>query len=118
MLRNMLRSKVSNLTITDKCLYYEGSITLDPDLLAAADLLPNERVDVLNLNNGARLETYIIEGEKGSNCAILNGPAARLGEIGDQVIVLAFGLAEDAEAAEIEPKLIKVDENNRPKTTS
>ena len=116
MLRIMLRSKVFNLTITDKNLYYEGSITLDPELLAVADLLPGEKVDVLNLNNGARLETYIIKGEKGSNCAVLNGPASRLGEIGDSIIVLAYGMVNDDEAAGVKPRLVKVDENDRPKT--
>lgn len=113
MLRHMLRSKIMGLRITRTELYYEGSITLDEDLLAAADILPGERVMVLNLNNGARIETYTIKGERGSGEAILNGPAARTGQVGDAVIVLSFSYVEDAAALNGHPRVVHVGDNNR-----
>jgi aspartate 1-decarboxylase len=114
MLRTMLRSKIGGLTVTGKELYYEGSLTLDVDLLEKADIAPGEQIEVLNLNNGARITTYTIVGKRESGCCILNGPAARCGEIGDRVIVLCYGLVEQAKVKGFEHALVKVNEKNRP----
>ncbi len=113
MQRIMLRSKIHRATVTAKSLDYEGSITVDRALLEAADILPGEQVHVLNLNNGLRLETYVIEGKENSGEVVLNGPAARLGEVGDKVIIVAYGLLSEAEAAKHQPKVIRVDAKNR-----
>ena len=114
MLRQMLRSKIKGLKVTSTALYYEGSITLDENLLQEAEILPGEKVQVLNLNNGARIETYAIKGRRGAGEVILNGPAARRGEVGDPLIVLCYGLVEDAEALNVSHRLVAVDDNNRP----
>ncbi len=113
MLRTMLKSKIHRATVTEANLYYEGSITIDPLLLEAADILPHERVEVLNVNNGSRIETYAIQGKKGSGVICLNGPAARSGSVGDQVIILSYATVDDAEAGKTEPKIIKVNGKNR-----
>jgi aspartate 1-decarboxylase len=109
----MLRSKIHRATLTQTDLNYEGSISIDRDLLDAADMLPGEQVQVLNLNNGQRLITYTIEGEAGSGIVLLNGPAARLGMPGDLIIVLSYALVSDEEAKTLRPKVVHVDENNR-----
>lgn len=111
MLRTILKSKISGLRVTKTELFYEGSITLDEEILRRADILPGEKVEVLNLNNGTRSETYAIKGEKG--CVCLNGPLARTGVIGDELIVLAYCLVSEDEAEKIKPKIIFVDEKNR-----
>ena len=111
MIRIWCRSKISKATITGVELDYEGSITLPPELMAAADMLAGERVQVLNMNNGERLETYIIEGKPGSGEILLNGPAAHKGNVGDKVMVLSYALGDSSEIAP--PKLVRVDENNR-----
>lgn len=113
MQRFMLRSKIHRATLTQTDLNYEGSIAIDRDLLAAADILPGEQVQVLNLNNGERLITYAIEGESGSGTMLLNGPAARLGVPGDLVIIIAYGTFSDEEAKSLRPKIVHVDANNR-----
>jgi len=113
MLLSMLRSKIHRATITAKHLDYDGSITIDPNLVSAAAMLPNEKVHVLNLNNGNRFETYIIMGKPGNGEIGLNGPAARLGEVGDKVIIVAYALVEEARAAEHRPIIVKVDDRNR-----
>ena len=113
MQRIMKKSKIHTATITGLELYYEGSITIDSDLLDLADMLPGEQVQVVNLNNGERLVTYTIAGERGSGVIELNGPAARLAAIGDRVIVISYGNYEDAEAKVLEPIVVFVDENNR-----
>ena len=113
MQRFMLRSKIHRATLTQTDLNYEGSITVDRDLLDAADMLPGEQVQVLNLNNGQRLVTYAIEGEAGSGVMLLNGPAARLAVPGDLIIVIAYGLVSDEEAKTLRPKIVHVDGNNR-----
>lgn len=113
MQRFMLRSKIHRATLTQTDLNYEGSISIDRDLLDAADMLPGEQVQVLNLNNGQRLITYTIEGEAGSGIVLLNGPAARLGMPGDLIIVLSYALVSDEEAKTLRPKVVHVDENNR-----
>jgi len=115
MQRIMLKSKIHRATITDKHLDYEGSITVDTDLLEASDILPGEQVHVLNLNNGNRFVTYTIPAPRGSGAVIPNGPAARLGEIGDRVIILSYFHCDEAQASEFKAKVIVIDENNRPR---
>ncbi len=113
MLRTMLKSKIHRALVTEANLYYEGSITIDAKLMQAADILENERVEVLNLNNGQRLETYVISGKAGSGQICLNGPAARGACIGDQVVIVSYITVEDKEAKGIIPKIIKVDGKNQ-----
>ncbi|MFY9402638.1 MAG: aspartate 1-decarboxylase [Candidatus Omnitrophota bacterium] len=113
MLRIMLKSKIHRATITEANIYYEGSITIDTLLMKEADILQNEKVEVLNLNNGQRIETYAIEGEAGSGIICLNGPAARGACIGDQVIILSYVNIDDEEAKKLKAKVIKVDGKNR-----
>ncbi|MCK6479984.1 MAG: aspartate 1-decarboxylase [Planctomycetaceae bacterium] len=113
MLRTMMKSKIHRATVTDAHLDYVGSLTVDADLLRAVDLLPNEKVHVVNVNTGARFETYIIEGEAGSGTMCANGAAARLVQPGDLVIVIAYGQFEDAEARTFVPKVAFVDGRNR-----
>ena len=111
----LFKGKLHRLTVTEADLYYEGSITLDLELMEAAHLLPYERVQVVNVNNGARLETYTIPAEKGSRTVCLNGPAARLCAPGDQVIVMAYADMTPEEAETHRPRVVVVDENNDPK---
>jgi len=109
----MLRSKIHRATLTGTDLDYEGSITIDRDLIEAAGLLPGEQVHVLNLNNAERIITYVIEGPAGSGMVLLNGPAARLGMVGDRVVVIAYGLVGDEDVAAFRPTVVLVDEKNR-----
>lgn len=111
----MFKSKLHRLRVTEADLYYEGSITIDRELLDAAGILPHEKVQVVNVNNGARLETYTIADEPGSRTVCLNGPAARLAAEGDQVIVIAYAEMTPEEAEAHTPNVILVDENNDPK---
>ncbi|MCK4242258.1 MAG: aspartate 1-decarboxylase [Dehalococcoidia bacterium] len=111
-MRTMLKGKIHRARVTDVDLDYEGSITIDRVLMEAADILPYEMVHVLNVNNGARLQTYAIEGERGSGEICINGAAARLVSRGDMVIILAYAVVGDEEARSIEPKLVYVDEQN------
>ncbi|MCC6490403.1 MAG: aspartate 1-decarboxylase [Candidatus Hydrogenedentes bacterium] len=113
MMLTMLKSKIHRATITEADLNYVGSLTLDLDLIEAADMLIHEKVQVLNLNNGARFETYIIEGERGSGTVCLNGPAARQGQVGDIIIALTYALVDAEEAENWVAKNVHVDENNR-----
>lgn len=113
MLRIMLKSKIHRASVTEANLYYEGSITIDARLMKGADILENEKVEVLNINNGQRIETYAIQGEAGSGTICLNGPAARGAHVGDQIIILSYVHIDDKEAAGLKPKVIKVDEKNR-----
>ncbi len=113
MQRIMLRSKIHRATLTGTELDYEGSIAIDRNLIEAAGLLPGEQVHVLNLSNGQRLITYVIEAPAGSGTMMLNGPAARLGVVGDKVVILSYALVDDAEARAFKPKTIHVDEKNR-----
>jgi aspartate 1-decarboxylase len=112
--RTMLKSKIHRARLTATDLDYEGSIALDRDLIRAADMLPGEQVHVLNLNNAARLVTYVIEAEAGSGTVMLNGPAARLGMPGDLVVILSYGTYTDEECRTLEAKVVKVDAENRP----
>lgn len=115
MFRTMLKSKIHRATVTEANLFYEGSITIDEDLMKAADILPHEKVEVLNLNNGHRLETYAIKGKAGSGVICLNGAAARGACPEDKVIILSYILVDDKEAKKIESKIINVDGKNRVK---
>jgi aspartate 1-decarboxylase len=113
MRRELLKSKIHRARITGKDVHYEGSLTLDPELMEAADIIPYEKVQVVNVSNGSRLETYVIPGRPGSGNVILNGAAARWGEIGDPVIILAYVHVEEAELAGFRPRIVFVDERNR-----
>jgi aspartate 1-decarboxylase len=109
----MLKSKIHRATVTEANLYYEGSITIDADLIKAADMLEYEKVEVLNLSSGQRIETYVIKGKPGSGVICLNGPAARGACPGDQVIIVSYVLIEDELTKKIKPKVIKVNARNQ-----
>jgi aspartate 1-decarboxylase len=113
MRRTMMKSKIHRATVTEANLHYVGSITIDRDLMDAADLLVNEKVQVVDNDNGARLETYVIEGERGSGVVCLNGAAARLVHPGDTVIIISYADLDDAEARAWEPRVVFVDGDNR-----
>ncbi|MCB9772420.1 MAG: aspartate 1-decarboxylase [Candidatus Omnitrophica bacterium] len=112
MLITFCKSKIAHATITQAELYYEGSITIDEALLKAVDIVPGEKVEVLNINNGNRLETYVIAGKAGSGYVCLNGPAARMGCVGDKIIILSYGLLNKTEAKKAKTKIIYLDEKN------
>jgi aspartate 1-decarboxylase len=114
MLRTLMRTKIHRATVTDANLDYVGSITIDRDLMDVADLVEFEQVHVVDVNNGARFETYVIEGERGSGTMCVNGAAARLVQRGDKIIVIAYGALEESEIATFEPTVVLVDEENRP----
>ncbi|MEW5761875.1 MAG: aspartate 1-decarboxylase [Bacillota bacterium] len=114
MLLTMLKCKIHRATVTGTDLNYAGSITIDEELMALADILPHEKVQVLNLANGARFETYAIPGPAGSGVINLNGAAARLAVPGDKIIILAYALIPDREARAFTPRIVHVDERNRP----
>ncbi|MEU4210002.1 aspartate 1-decarboxylase [Streptomyces sp. NPDC026206] len=109
----MLKSKIHRATVTQADLHYVGSLTLDGDLMAAAGLLPGEKVDIVDINNGNRLSTYIIEGPKGSGVVGINGAAARLINVGDLVIIIAYRMSPEGEAGKAVPRVVFVDEDNR-----
>ncbi len=113
MQRLMCKSKIHRATVTDADLNYEGSITLDALLLEAADIREYEQVHVVNINNGARFETYAMVGAPGSGAVVLNGAAARLVQPGDRVIVISYAGYDDAELVDFQPRLVFVDEANR-----
>ena len=113
MLRTFLKSKIHRAHVTEANLYYEGSITVDANLMKAADILAGEKVEVLNLNNGQRIETYAIKGKPGSGVICLNGPAARGSCVGDEVIIVSYVLVDEKEAKNIKPNIVKVDGKNR-----
>jgi len=114
MQRHLMKSKIHRATITSADLHYEGSLTVDQDLLDAADLREYEEVQVVNVNNAARFTTYVIPGPRGSGVIQLNGAAARLGMAGDLVIVISYGVFDEAEAKRHVPTVVFVDERNRP----
>ncbi|KRW92290.1 aspartate 1-decarboxylase subunit alpha [Alicyclobacillus tengchongensis] len=116
MFRTMMKSKIHRATVTQTNLNYVGSITIDSELMAAADLLENERVQVVNINTGARFDTYVIPGEPGAGTIGLNGAAARLAEPGDLVIIISYAMYENADAMQHEPTVVLVDANNRIQT--
>ena len=111
----MFKSKLHQLSVTQANLNYEGSITIDIELLEEANLLPYEKVQVLNINNGSRIETYTIPGEAGKRTCCLNGAAARLAQIGDQIIVISYARMTPEEARRHTPRVVIVDEDNNPK---
>ncbi|MCJ7604714.1 MAG: aspartate 1-decarboxylase [Dehalococcoidales bacterium] len=111
-MRMMLKSKIHRATVTDANINYEGSITIDRNLMDAADMLPFEQVHVLNINNGARFTTYIIEGERGKGDICLNGAAARLAVKGDLVIILTYTQVPEEDLPTYRPRIVRVDENN------
>ena len=116
MILTMFKSKLHQMKVTEANLHYEGSITIDADLLDEAGILPYEKVQVVNITNGSRLETYTIPGDRGSRTCCLNGAAARLTEIGDRIIVIAYAEMTPEEAEKHKPQVVIVDENNDPKT--
>ena len=107
------KSKIHRATVTEADLNYEGSITIDADLMDAADILPHEQVQILNVNNGARFDTYALRGPRGSGVICLNGPAARLAHVGDTVIILTYADMEREELLRHVPTVVFVDEKNR-----
>ncbi len=111
--RTMLKSKIHRAKVTATKLYYEGSIAVDENLLDAADILPGEKVEVLNLNNGSRIETYAIRGKKLSGEICLNGPSARFACEGDEVIILSYASVPDVDAKKLKAKIIHVDNSNK-----
>jgi aspartate 1-decarboxylase len=113
MIRTMLKSKIHRATITDSDLHYVGSITVDPDLLDAADIRVHEQVAVVDVDNGSRFETYTIAGQRGSGEIKVNGAAARLVHTGDTVILISYGLYDRNELASYEPRVVHVDRTNR-----
>ena len=115
--RNMLKSKIHRARVTECNVDYEGSVTIDATLLKAADILPYERVEVLNVNNSARFTTYAIEGEAGSGVICLNGAAARMVSIGDIVIILTYQDVPHEEASHVKPRMVYVDNQNRIQST-
>ena len=113
MMIEVLKSKIHRVRVTQAELNYVGSITIDEDLIDAANLIPNEKVQVVNNNNGARFETYVIKGERGSGVICLNGAAARLAQVGDVVIIISYALMPIEEARKFEPVLVFPDDHNR-----
>jgi aspartate 1-decarboxylase len=113
MLRTMLKSKIHRATVTQADLHYVGSVTVDLDLMEAADLLPGEQVAIVDVTNGARLETYVIAGERGTGVLGINGAAAHLVHPGDLVILISYGQMEDAEARAYEPRVVHVGPTNQ-----
>ncbi|REE97953.1 aspartate 1-decarboxylase [Thermomonospora umbrina] len=113
MFRTMFKSKIHRATVTQADLHYVGSLTIDQDLMDAADLLPGEQVHVVDIDNGARLETYLIAGPRGSGVIGINGAAARLVSPGDLVIIISYAAMSDADARTFEPSVVHVDRSNR-----
>ena len=105
----VVKSKIHMVKVTDAYLYYEGSLTIDEDLMDAANIIENEKIQIVNLNNGERIETYVIKGERGSGDIILNGPAARKGMIGDIIIIISYASMEFEEAKQFKPTIIYPD---------
>ena len=113
MLIEFCKSKIAHGSITEAQLYYEGSITIDANILKAADVIQGEKVEVLNVQNGNRFSTYAIAGKSGSREICLNGPAARLGVVGDQIIILSYALLDKEEAKKASTKIVYLDDNNK-----
>lgn len=113
MFRTMMNGKIHRATVTEANLNYVGSITIDEAILEQVDMLPNEKVQIVNNNNGARIETYIIPGERGSGIVCLNGAAARHTQVGDTVIIISYGIFTAEEVKVHQPKVVVLGENNR-----
>ncbi|TDM42288.1 aspartate 1-decarboxylase [Macrococcoides goetzii] len=116
MIRTMMNGKIHRARVTEANLNYVGSITIDQDILDAVDILPNEKVQIVNNNNGARLETYVISGERGSGVICLNGAAARLVQVDDIIIIISYAQLNEEELKHHEPKVAVMDENNKIKS--
>lgn len=112
MVRSLCKSKIHRATVTQSDLYYEGSLSIDAELMEAADILPYEKIQVVNLNNGERFETYALEAKRGSHVVGLNGAAARLGTIGDEIIIMTFAGYPEIEARQHRPVVVLVDKKN------
>jgi aspartate 1-decarboxylase len=110
---NILKSKIHRVRVTQAELHYVGSITIDEDLIDAANMIENEKVQIVNINNGERFETYIIKGERGSGTICLNGPAARKVQVGDMVIIISYASMDFEEAKKFKPAIVFPDANNR-----
>ena len=115
MLRTLCKSKIHAATVTEANLNYTGSVTIDSALLEAADILPGEKVQIVNLNNGTRVETYTIEGKKGAGTICMNGAAARWAQPGDKVIIISYAMLDTADASTFKPRTIFVDSKNKVK---
>lgn len=115
MVRTMLKSKIHRARVTDANLEYEGSLTIDEELMRAADILPFEQIKVYNISNGARFDTYAIPGKPGNGDICLNGAAARMGAKGDLIIIVTYAQYSDSEMTHYKPKIVLVGEGNRPK---
>lgn len=113
MFRTVYKSKIQGAIVTEANLEYVGSITIDEDLLDAADIIPNERVQIVNLNNGSRIETYVIPGKKGSGVICMNGGAARWAVVGDRVLIISYVMMEAKDAVIFKPKVIFVNGKNK-----
>lgn len=113
MLRSLLKTKINGATVTQTQLHYEGSITIDEEIMEKADILPCEEVWVLNVNNGTRFITYCIKGKRNGGAICLNGPSARLAQVGDKILIVCFASFSQEEAKNHKPKLVHLDENNR-----
>ncbi|MCP3030720.1 aspartate 1-decarboxylase [Halobacillus sp. A1] len=113
MFRTMMKAKIHRARVTEANLNYVGSITIDQDLLEMVDILPHEKVQIVNNNNGARLETYVIAGERGSGVVCLNGAAARLVQPDDVIIIVSYAMVSKEELGEFKPKIAIMDENNK-----
>lgn len=113
MFLTMLKAKIHRATITETHLEYEGSLTVDEELLENANMLINEKVQVVNINNGERFETYLIRGKRGSGVICLNGAAARKGQPGDKIIIISYALMTEEEAKKYTPTVVKVDDENK-----
>ena len=113
MIIEVLKSKIAHATVRQANLHYEGSITVDTALLEQANIIPGEKVQVLNINNGQRFETYAIEGEAGSGTICLNGPAARLGLVGDKIMIISYCMLEREEAKKLEPIVLNLNDDNK-----
>lgn len=116
MLVRYCKSKIAYATVREAELFYEGSITIDQDLLDAVEILPGEQVEVLNINNGNRFQTYVIPGKRGAGDICLNGPAARQGLVGDQIMVLSYALMEPKEAKNFKLKMVHLNAENKIKS--
>lgn len=112
MYRTLMKAKIHRATVTHADLNYVGSVTIDPDILDSVDIIPNEKVQIVNNNNGARLETYVIAGERGSGIICLNGAAARLVQKGDTVIIISYAMIPEADVNSFNPKIAIMNENN------
>lgn len=113
MFRTMMKAKIHGATVTEANLKYVGSVTIDQDILEQVDILPHEKVQIVNNNNGARLETYVIAGERGSGVICLNGAAARLVQKGDSVIIIAYALLSNEELSSFKPKVAIMNQHNQ-----